>query len=337
MPPGSRVLIPEGSFESGTEPGLHGRIPELEPKTRRVALGPFHIDVDLFPNPAGGPWMAASRTQARDACRERGARLCTELEWERACKGPSSTPFAWGPESSAECSSAPSGCVSAFGVRGLGSVREWTASDAKTGGAVGAVIRGASPTEPAQWRRCAHRAVVDADAGRDVGFRCCHGPPNAARVEAPRLGATFTQIELPLARLAELLGADSHTRELSRELAYFEPEAARTVLDRGPGDTKGFLLTTAPLLWNPVAGADFLVVAARSGHKTSFVVAFHVLRDNDYRLASSFVMQGEPGPIVLAYNGYIRPRLHFSSCWGCPGETGKILYRDPDQAVILQP
>jgi hypothetical protein len=179
--------------------------------------------------------------------------------------------------------------------------------------------------------------VADAETRGDIGFRCCHGPPNAARVETPRTGATFTQVELPLARLAELLAADSNTRGLARELAYFEPDAARAVLDKGPGDTQGFLLTTSPLLWNPVAGSDFLVLAARSGHTTSFVVAFHVLREDDYRLASSFVMLGEPGPVALAYNGYIRPRLHFSSCWGCPGETGKILYREPDQAVILQP
>jgi hypothetical protein len=336
-PSASHVHIPEGSFEAGTEPGRHGRVPELEPKLKRVALGPFEIDVDPFPSPAGAPLTGVSRSQARDACRERGARLCTELEWERACKGPRSNVFAWGSENNAECSSDAAGCVSAFGVRGLGSLREWTASDVETGASRGAVVRGASPSEPAERRRCARRALSDADTRSDVGFRCCHGPPNAARVETPRTGATFTQIELPLPRLAELLGADSRTRGLARELGYFEADAVRTVLDRGPRDTKGFLLTTAPLLWNPVAGSDFLVVAGRSGQATSFVVAFHVLREDDYRLASSFVMQGEPGPIVLAYNGYIRPRLHFSSCWGCPGETGKILYREPDQAVILQP
>jgi hypothetical protein len=78
-------------------------------------------------------------------------------------------------------------------------------------------------------------------------------------------------------------------------------------------------------------------VSARSGSSTSFVVVFHALGGGDYRLGSSFVMEGEPGPIALAYNGYIRPRLHFSSCWGCPGETGKILYREPDSAIVLQP
>jgi hypothetical protein len=66
-------------------------------------------------------------------------------------------------------------------------------------------------------------------------------------------------------------------------------------------------------------------------------VAYHVLAEGKYRLASSFVMRDEPGPIVLAYNGMIRPRLHFSSCWGCAGETGRILYRDPDSVIILQP
>lgn len=332
----ARVRIPEGSFESGTEPGQHGRIPELEPKTKRVALGPFEIDTEPFPGPTGGPLTGVSRAGALDACRQKGGRLCTELEWERACKGPSSNAFAGKADGAAECAGATQGCASGFGVRGLGSLREWTASDGDAS-ASRAVVRGASPSEPLEWRRCAHRSLLDADTKSDIGFRCCYGPPNAARVEMPRAGATFTQLDLPLARLGELLAADSRSRELAQELAYFEPEAARAVLDRGPGDTKGFLLTTAPLLWNPVAGAEFLVVAARSGKTTAFVAAFHVLREGEYRLASSFIMRGEPGPIALAYNGYIRPRLHFSSCWGCPGETGKILYREPDQAVILQP
>ncbi|MCC6898276.1 MAG: hypothetical protein IT377_04840 [Polyangiaceae bacterium] len=48
-------------------------------------------------------------------------------------------------------------------------------------------------------------------------------------------------------------------------------------------------------------------------------------------------MKNEPGPVAFAYSGYIRPRLHFSTCWGCPGETGKLLHREPDAVVIVQP
>ena len=67
------------------------------------------------------------------------------------------------------------------------------------------------------------------------------------------------------------------------------------------------------------------------------VLAYHVVSKGDYRFAASFVMQNEPGPVAIAYSESIRPRLHFSTCWGCPGETGKILFRAPERAVIFQP
>jgi len=132
--------------------------------------------------------------------------------------------------------------------------------------------------------------------------------------------------------------ADPRTKALAADVKFFrEPDAANTVVSRGPGERKGFQFTVAPLLWNPVAGAEYLVLSARSGENLSFVLAYHVLLDDDYRLAASFVMKNEPGPVALIYSGYIRPRLHFSTCWGCPGETGKILYRQPDSVVIVQP
>ena len=333
----TRIRIPEGSFDSGTEPGSHDRLPELEPRVTRLALGPFEIDVDAYETAPGQPLLGASLGDAIGHCRNRGGRLCTELEWERACKGPASAPFATGTEFDPNCETSPERCASAFGVRGLGSRREWTASDLEKAEIRQNVLRGASPGAPAAHHRCAHRSL-SGETSNDVAFRCCYGPPNAAKVNSPGLGTTFSQIDLSVERLSELLGADPTTREFARDVRYFEdPEASRAVLEKGPGDTKGFLLTTAPLLWNPIVGAEFLVVTARSGPTTSLVATFHVLEQGRYRLASSFVMRGEPGPVALAYNGYIRPRLHFSSCWGCPGETGKILYRDPDQTIILQP
>lgn len=332
-----RVRIPEGSFEAGTEPGRFEREPRLEPRTARIALGAFEIDTTPFAGPSGAPLEVATRERALTLCREGGGRLCTELEWERACKGPRSDPFAGGEAFDAACSAEAGGCVSGFGVRGMGSLREWTASDADDGGGLAAVLRGAGADEPPAHHRCAHRSLVREARPNGIGFRCCYGPPNAARVESPELGPTFTQVNLPLPALGELLSSDPKTRDLAGDLSYFAETDASRVLERGTGDTQGFLLTTAPLRWNPVLGAEFLIVTARSGKATSFVLAYHVLGEERYRLASSFIMQGEPGPVVLAYNGYIRPRLHFSTCWGCPGETGKVLYRDPDQALILQP
>jgi len=332
----TRLAIPEGSFNAGTEPGQDERRPELEPQLARTALGPFEIDTRPYPG-TGTPELRLPRAQARAACEARRGRLCTELEWERACKGPQSERFAgsaeWDP---LRC--AAKGCVSGFGALGMGSLPEWTASDIASPSEPLAAVRGADASDSASSHRCAHRAAVSPLAGVKVGFRCCYGPPNAARVQIPALGPTYEKLDLSVSRLAELLAASPATVQLARELSYFpEPSGPTAVIAKGPGDRQGFAFTEAPLLWNPVRGSEFLVVTARSGGTTSFVVVLHSLGGDAYRLASSFVMEDEPGPIVLAYNGYIRPRLHFSSCWGCPGETGKILYREPDSAIVLQP
>jgi hypothetical protein len=200
-------------------------------------------------------------------------------------------------------------------------------------------VRGAPAASPETAHRCAARFAEQPDTRDDaLGFRCCKGARNAALVSEPREEQTFVQAPLTTARLAELFKADPHTASLAKDLRFFrEPDAAETVVARGPGDRKGFLFTVAPLRWNPVAGADFIVATGRSGESTSFVVVYRVLGKDDYRLESSFIMENEVGPVALAYNGYIRPRLHFSTCWGCLGETGKILYRDPDGATISQP
>lgn len=335
-----RVRIPSGEFLSGTVPGTHGRLPQVEPRTAKVQLGTFQIDRLPYPNdPDQSPLLGASRERATILCSQAGGRLCTELEWERACKGENDDASAGGDQW--RCTSERE-CISGFDVVGLGWRREWTASDVLPTTQEGKrrpALRGSSADTPAAERRCARRRPLEPkDDLADVGFRCCYGPPNAARVTEPTEGQTFEKIDVPLERLAELLEGHPATAPHATELIYFrDPEAAETVVARGPGDRKGFSFTTVPLLWNPVAGARFLIVTARSGKDTSFVVAFHEIAEGQYSLAASFVMKHEPGPVALAYSGYIRPRLHFSTCWGCPGETGKLLYRDPDRVRISQP
>jgi hypothetical protein len=339
---GERIDIPGGAFQAGSTPGEPGRHPELEQRLSTVELGPFRIDRLPYPNdPKQSPRTGVTRDEAEHSCAERSMRLCTELEWERACKGPESQLYSTGDTWDARCANDPTACASGFDVLGMGARREWTSSDVVPAddSARRAAVRGAPPTSPETAHRCAARFAEKPDAKDDaLGFRCCKGARNAALVSEPREEQTFVQAPLTTARLAELFKADPHTASLAKDLRFFrEPDAAETVVARGPGDRKGFLFTVAPLRWNPVAGTDFIVATGRSGESTSFVVVYRVLGKDDYRLASSFIMENEVGPVALAYNGYIRPRLHFSTCWGCLGETGKILYRDPDGATISQP
>lgn len=332
------VPIPLGEFAGGTRPGQFTRDPALEPVSFSIKVGPFEIDRRPYPNlPGKPPLLGASLDEAGRLCGEAGARLCTEVEWERACRGPDGHAYASGETWNPECSD---GCPSGFGVEQLGHLPELTSSvfGARSPVAGRPVLRGPAADEPKEVEhRCAHRSALG-KLPPNVAFRCCRGAPNAARVPEPVDGPVFEKRALPPDELRKLLSAHPKTSDLTEELVLFgEPEAINTVIARGPGNKMGFDFTTTPLIWRPTHGAEFLVLAAKNGKETSFVLAYHVVGEAEYELASSFVMRGETGPVVLAYSPSIRPRLHFSSCWGCPGETGKVLFREPDRAVILQP
>jgi hypothetical protein len=330
----SRVNVPGGSFISGTEPELFQRQAKLEPRPTRTALGPFQMDVEPYP---GGerPLLGLSRDQAADRCADRGGRLCTELEWERACKGPASTPFATGTELAAECATAK-GCASGFGARGMGRRLEWTASELPSSPR-SRLARGAAEDAPPPQHRCAHREVLTDAPTPGVAFRCCYGPPNAARVVLPRLGRAFESVSVRAEEVSGWLADDPATARLAREVSLFaEPDAARAVAARGgvPPEPR---ITTSALRWNPAAGVELIVVAGRSGTATSFVAAFDVLPDARHRVAASFILDAEPGPVALGYEPTAREHMRFGTCWGCLGEMGRLLYREPDRVLIVQP
>lgn len=340
--PNERVEIPGGTFDVGSRPGDPGRNPELEPRLTTVELGPFQIDRLPYPNDGKSPpRTGVSRDDAKRLCAERGQRLCTELEWERACKGPASADYATGKSWDARCANEPLSCASGFDVLSMGgNLREWVASEipGKDGGSARALLRGAPASAAGPEHRCAARQTSSSESkAEDLGFRCCKGAPNAAIVPEPKLGDTYSRAKITSDALEKVFKSDSHTANIVNVKFYREPDAANTVVARGPGDKKGFLFTVAPLIWRPTAGAEFLIVSGKSGESDAFVAVLHVLGDDEYAVAASFFMKNEPGPVALAYSDSIRPRLHWSTCWGCPGETGKILFRPPESVVIFQP
>ncbi len=336
-----RVEIPSGTFQAGSQPGTPGRRPGVEPTLHSVELGSFEIDRLPFPNdPARPSTTGLTRDEARTKCAESGARLCTELEWERACKGPESKPFPTGDQFDSRCLANPNQCATGFDVLGMGMAhREWSASDVGAAADLMAVVRGSTVQSSDDEHRCAKRLGIRANSrDNDVGFRCCKGAPNAALVKEPTLGRAFEKMQLNIQQLTQMLESSPLTQPLTENVQMFrEPDAADTVVEKGSGDRKGLTFSVTPVLWNPSIGARFLVVAGRAGKDTSFVLAYNVMGKNDYSIAASFVMRNEPGPVALAFDDSIRPRLFFSTCWGCPGETGKILFRDPESVAIVQP
>lgn len=339
-----RVEIPAGKFVAGSTPGDKGRDPVLEQADREVELGGFTIDRYLYPNdPSKPPMTGVSRARATELCQQAGGRLCTELEWERACKGPEGTAYAGSAAWDPKCAQNPASCASGFGVLGMGAaMREWTASDVapiEDMQPKAAAVRGARGSAVGADHRCAHRTAIDPGASaEDLGFRCCRGAPNAASIPSPAWEQTYRRVELPAAELAEMLASVPALSALDRNIEYWkDPDDVNVVLARGDAGAAppNTLLTTQPLLWNPVPGEQILVVAGRAG-KDSFVVAFYRLPGDRYRIASTLLLKDEKGPIALGYNGYVRRRLSWASCWDCRGESGNVTYRDDNRVVITQ-
>lgn len=338
------VSIPGGTLTAGSTPGDPGRDPTLEPPQLAIEVGDFDIDRDLFPNrPGERPLVGLGRAEAAAKCAERGRRLCTEIEWERACKGPENDPFAgratWNPA----CAQSPADCPSGFGVLGLGAgLREWTSSDVAPVEEVvagAAAVRGARADASATDHRCAKRSAVDPKVGADdLGFRCCGGEAPTATIPSPTWKPTFRRVDLPASALGEMLRTVPQLRKLTGEVKYFDEVAAKDVLaraDAGAPPDKNINLTTAPLLWNPAPGEEILVVTGAAGDD-AFVVAFYRLPGERHRIGSSLVLRKEKGPIALAFNGYVKRRLQWATCWECPGEWGNIVYRDENRVVITQ-
>jgi len=339
--PGERVEIPSGTLQVGSVPGTPGRHPNLEPNIHKVELGSFEIDRLPYPNdPKRPPLLGLSRDEAKSRCAESGARLCTELEWERACKGPEGKPYPTGTVFENRCLTQPSLCASGFDVLALGvQSREWTASESGSSVEPMGILRGGTAHTAAEDHRCAARTVLRPSAhNEEVGFRCCKGAPNAATILEPTLGKAYEKILLSAQRLEVLVEKDLNTKSLASNIQLFrEPEAADSVVEKGSGDRKGLTFSVSAVVWNPSVGVRFLVVPGRSGKDTSFVLAYYILGKDDFALAASFIMKNEPGPVALAFDDSIRPRMFFSTCWGCPGETGKILFREPESVAIVQP
>jgi hypothetical protein len=163
----------------------------------QVVLQGFFIDEYSYPNEQGAiPQTNVTQDGARLLCEEKGKRLCSELEWERACKGPRNFAYEYGNRYVAKTcgmglSSRPlpsgylHGCRSDFGVSDMhGGVWEWTDSAWGRGGNGERVaLRGGNGAEGEVIGRCANAEPKAPYAkAPSIGFRCCSGARNPEEV-----------------------------------------------------------------------------------------------------------------------------------------------------------
>ncbi len=339
---GETIAIPAGQLWAGSSPGDEGRDPTTEPAAAAYDLPAFSIDALPYPNEPGvPPKTGVSQAEAARLCSERGQRLCAEIEWERACRGPGGEPFSTGTAWDPTCANTPEQCVSGFGVRSMGAVlQEWTASpitDAHHGGAKRVAVRGASASASVAGHRCAARAAIDPTVtGKPFGFRCCSGPASAPAMASIPSAPAFRKADVDAATLAEAFATIPELSRVRAGLRFFRDAEVREVTEKAkspPG--AGLVVTGEPILWSPEPGTEIVVATGRS-KGGAWVVALHRLADGKHRLASSMLFVNEQGPVALAYQPNIRREIVWSMAWGAAGEGGAVTARDDHRIVIVQ-
>ncbi len=138
--------------------------------------------IDQYESPGRGRFPAAGVTlaQAQRSCERRQARLCTEAEWSRACRGRARASFPYGSTFMAplcnikgkkiRAAGSFSKCRSASGAYDMsGNVAEWVR---------GGIVKGGSAKDDSNGR-CSAKQVPPGKGSQgfgDVGFRCCARP-----------------------------------------------------------------------------------------------------------------------------------------------------------------
>lgn len=189
--PKGMVLIESGAFMLGA--------PRNDPERNFGDLAYASTDVAAFcidyyeaPNGRGRvPSAKVGFSAAEKACKSKGKRLCSEPEWEKACKGPSGLRYPYGNQwDPAACATEDDegndrelaksgtfqGCRSGYNVLDLsGNVAEWTSTPWQGGG--GYVVKGGSSDRPGYDGRCAARKKKAGGSAEDhLGYRCCAEP-----------------------------------------------------------------------------------------------------------------------------------------------------------------
>lgn len=294
--PEGMVWVPPGALVAGTPMDVLPRVADEEMAGEQVILKGFFIAVYPYPNEEGAiPLANVTEPEARALCEERHQRLCTELEWERACKGPDNHLYEYGDRYRADvCGTGteprmlPSGlrvaCRSDFGVRDMhGSLLEWTGSSFGRGRKDGLVtLRGGNSSAGELAGRCANAMARPAlSKAPSIGFRCCAGAENEAKVEL------HVDRKTPL----EARELDA---ELARKLEAALPDEARAELRHD----ESFHAARA-WLWHPIGNEELVVAGGCTGENRGRECGVVVVR----------LVLGAPVALAWAGSGRYVPSL----------------------------
>ena len=153
-------------------------------------LDGYYVDRFEWPNPGTlvlgeevSPDVGFTQNQAAVICEQQGKRLCTSLEWEKACKGYENYVYSYGDSLDDEVCSydeyllgKDKDCKSSYGAFGMSAgPREWTSSPGASENrflSKGGNIRGIGHNERSY--RCSYQSdEYEGYTDKQLSFRCC--------------------------------------------------------------------------------------------------------------------------------------------------------------------
>jgi serine/threonine protein kinase len=188
--PKDMVLVREGTYKIGSRADDPLRDPLLDQEERSLHLNAFCIDIYEYPNKLGSnPKSNVGFSEAKGLCEKEGKRLCTEEEWEAACRGTQGRIFPYGKGWDSEIcntetqegkdrtlakSGSFKGCVSPVGAYDMsGNLMEWTQTPFEKDNRR-VIVKGGSYLRPNYAARCSYRYPAPQDLhDPEFGFRCC--------------------------------------------------------------------------------------------------------------------------------------------------------------------
>jgi sulfatase modifying factor 1 len=298
VPRQGMAFIPSGALVVGTPRDAYPRLADEEVPGEQVIVGGFYIDIFPYPNEEGAiPLTNVTQPDAKQLCADRGKRLCGELEWERACKGPDQHIYEYGDRYRADAcgtGTAPQlrpsglrvGCRSDFGLRDLHGISfEWTSSPFRrgtTGDLVAA--RGGNGTSGELVGRCANAIGRPPDAAAaSIGFRCCAGATGAP------------EVELSIRHSRKLEARDRLDTPLVAELTKVLPDEARVALLR-----HGAIEPDRQWTWWPAGNDELVIMSFCAGTGRRALCGVLVAR----------VILGKANALGWADGGTWQPMLH---------------------------
>jgi hypothetical protein len=331
--PGQEIEVAARTLLVGSPTGTKDRNPAREADEVPLALTSFMIDALPYPNDAEKPpRTSVSGLEAEKLCAEQGKRLCSELEWELACKGSANASYPSTETSfdAAACAQEATHCHSDLGVFALGTLgREWTSSSARNGDwqrLQRRVVRGAAKDAQASLHRCAAREAAAAESrSESFLFRCCRGAEQAAEYPIERELPAFRAAELDNQGVREKLSAMPETEALAASFRLHSANSLLTALSlagRTSESLAPWQAAASAFSWSPVHGEE-LVVLSGDAQAGAALIAFYPSAAGP-RFAGSLITKDEHTPILVAYKSDTRDELLYSTCWGCGGEGGAL-------------